>query len=509
MLAKADNHWTVEEAGHLLNRAGFGGSPGEVRRLHRLGRRGAVDWLLEPGERVDAFPVPKWAEQEAMTLAVKEIMEERQQLRMDERGLSGKAAEKAEEKRRAFQRERQQEQRKQAAEAQGWWFRRILLTRAPLREKMTLFWHDHFATSIRKVRVPGLMIRQNQLFREQALGDFRELTGEVMVDPAMMIYLDTPGSRKGKPNENFAREVMELFTLGEGHYSEEDIRQAARAFTGYRLNRLTGEVFHAKRQWDEGTKTVFGKSGNFTGEDVVRLIFEKPRAARFMAGKIWAFFADDNPAESTLDALAKTLGGSGYQMKPMLREMFLSEDFYSQRVMRGQIKCPVQFLIQLLKELEVERPPVGFPLLGEQQLGQVLFMPPNVAGWDWGQAWINTNTLLTRYNLAGFITKGTDDGLKPGKGQLGKGTMTGLVKRNMAKNWQGPDYGRIAPERLRGNPVALVDSLVFRFFQGPVADKARKSFIEYAKSKQDAEFTDKEVGELCHLMMSTPYYQLC
>jgi uncharacterized protein (DUF1800 family) len=506
MLPQAENSWTLNEAAHLLNRAGFGGSPAEIAALHALGRTAAVDSLLQPTEPGDAFPRPAWATPEQAAEDLRGRIAQRRELQKSIRGLP---PEQAEQLRRETFRKFQQEERRHALEAQGWWFRRMLQSRAPLREKMTLFWHDHFATSAQKVRQPVLLINQNELFRQHAFGSFRDLTQAILMDPAMMLYLDTQNSRKGKPNENFAREVMELFTLGEGNYTEQDIREAARAFTGYQLNRQNGKVTHNRRQWDESDKTIFGKTGPFTGAEVIDLIFEQDRPARFLAEKLWEFFVYDHPSESALAALARTFRDSGYRIAPLLREIFLSREFYAEPSIRSQIKCPVQFLITLLKQLEISEPPAGFPITAQQQLGQTLFMPPNVAGWDWGQAWINTNTLLTRYNLAGFLTKGTGQADAPmNAGRVKTPGMAPAPKRP-GRGWNGPDYGKIAPRPLRENPAKLVDSLIFRFFQGPLPDKARGSFIEYATAKKGVIFTDKETAELCHLMLSTPYYQLC
>ena len=506
MLPKSENSWTLFEAAHLLNRAGFGGSPDEIRAFHALGRFKAVDSLVSPAEPAAAFPLPAWANEERAMADMRERMRQRRELRQK---LDGLTPEEADKMRREIFQGMQQENRMQALEAQAWWFRRMLQTKAPLREKMTLFWHDHFATSIQKVREPALMLKQNELFRSYAFGSFKELAKAIVMDPAMMMYLDTQNSRKGKPNENFAREVMELFTLGEGNYGERDISEAARAFTGYQIDRLTGEVTHNPRQWDEGDKTILGKTGAFNGMDVIDLIFEQPAAARFMARKIWAFFVHDTLADSAADALAAVLRDADYRMEPLLREIFLSREFYSEASIRSQIKCPVQFLIQLLKQLEITEPPAGFAITAQQQLGQVLFMPPNVAGWDWGQAWINTNTLLTRYNLCGFLTKGAEDGGKAMEREMERMPGMGSAPRRAGRGWNGPDYGKIAPRPLRENPAELVEALVFRFFHGPVPEKARASFVEYAIAKKGVVFTDKETAELCHLMLSTPYYQLC
>ncbi|RPJ35943.1 MAG: DUF1800 domain-containing protein [Verrucomicrobiaceae bacterium] len=506
MLPRADDTWTPFEAAHLLNRAGFGGSPDEIKAFHALGRFKAVESLLSPAEAGDAFPLPDWAKEERALADMREAMERRRGMRQE---LGGLSPEEAENKRREFFQERQRENRRRALEAQGWWFRRMLLTKAPLREKMTLFWHDHFATSVQKVREPVLMIRQNQLFREHAFGSFKSLTHAILMDPAMMLYLDTQNSPKGKPNENFAREVMELFTLGEGNYTEQDIREAARAFTGYQFNRFTGEATHNRRLWDESDKTIFGKTGPFNGADVINLIFEKPAAARFIVGKIWELFVYDNPSPAAIEALAGGFRKADYQMAPLLRDIFLSKEFYTEASIRSQIKSPVQYLIGLLKQLEITQPPAGFAITAQQQLGQVLFMPPNVAGWDWGKAWINTNTLLTRYNLAGFLTKGAEAGGKAMRMEMMKTPGMAPAPRNAGFGWNGPDYEKIAPRPLRENPSELVNALIFRYFQGPLPDKARGSFVEYANAKKGVIFTDKETAELCHLMLSTPYYQLC
>jgi uncharacterized protein (DUF1800 family) len=504
MLPKAENSWTLFEAAHLLNRAGFGGSPAEIHDFHSLGRQQAVESLLAPTEPLDSFPLPDWTSDEQLREDMLAFRDQRR--RQSDRNLSPEEAAKA---RREAQQEIQRTSRRRALDAQNWWFDRMLRSRAPLREKMTLFWHDHFATSYQKVRQPTLLVRQNDLFRRHAFGNFRDLTQAVLTDPAMMLYLDTQNSRKSKPNENFPREVMELFTLGEGNYTEEDIREAARAFTGYQINRFNGTVTHTRRQWDSDEKTVFGKTGRFTGKEVIDLIFEKKEPARFLSRKLWEFFVSENPSTALVDRLAKVFHQADFRVEPLLREIFLSREFQAGASVRTQIKSPVQYLVALLKQLEITRPPVGFALTGQQQLGQTLFMPPNVAGWDWGQAWINTNTLLTRYNLAGQLTKGASESPRAMERQQGgMMEMRGMTNR-ANRGWQGPDYEKIAPRPLRDDPAELVDSLIFRFFQGPVPEKARQSFIDYAVAKKGVILTNKETAELCHLILSTPYYQLC
>jgi uncharacterized protein (DUF1800 family) len=506
MLPKATGNWTKSEARHLLNRAGFGGSPDEIGRFYAMGREKAVDFLLNPEEAQDAFPMPEWCDKEQALASARMRIGQFMEARSMRSDMTAAEAEKA---RREALREAQQESRKQGLESQGWWFNRMLKTKAPLREKMTIFWHDHFATSFQKVRQPVLMMTQNQLFRESAFGNFRNLTQSIVRDPAMMLYLDTQRSNKSMPNENFAREVMELFTLGEGNYTEEDVKQAARAFTGYQLNRLNGSVIQSESAWDDGDKTIFGKTGKYNGRDVVNLIFEKDACAKFMVGKFWEYFAYEAPVDSAMEDLAGTFRKANFEVKPVLRDIFLSKEFYSEKAMSSQIKSPVQYLVQMLKELEMDTAPFGFPIMAQTQLGQVLFMPPNVAGWDWGKAWINTNTLLTRYNLAGSLTKGNTGEKMRGAMMEEQGNARKLMRGMAGRNAVAPQYTKIANEAERAETGKLVDALIERFFCVPLPEKARASFVSYADSKKGVTFTDEELGELCHLMLSTPYYQIC
>ena len=505
MLQKADHSWTIFEAAHLLNRAGFGGGPSEIKTFHALGREKAVDSLVTPLEALDSFPVLPWTNAERVQADRRNYTEQRNVMREAMRKLTPPDAQ---EMKRQFVKKFQKENRLRSLQAQEWWFKRMLTTQAPLREKMTLFWHDHFATSSQKVKQPVLMVRQNELFRRFAFGSFRDLTQAILLDPAMSLYLDAQGSKKEMPNENFPRELMELFTLGEGHYTEQDIREAARAFTGYQLSTIKGQVTFRPRQWDSSNKTIFGKTAPFTGREVVDLIFTQKQAARLIAQKLWEFFVTENPAATIVESLTTSFQQHDFQVGPLLREIFLSKEFYAENSIRSQIKAPVQFLLTLLKQLEITDPPAGFAITAGNQLGQVLFAPPNVAGWDWGQAWINTNTLLTRYNLAGFLTNGAGDDNTVLAKEKTKALGMASASKNMGHGWNGPNYEKIAPRELRENPVDLVDSLIFRFFQGPLPSKARDSFVEYARSKKGAIFTNKETAELCHLMLSTPYYQL-
>ncbi len=503
MLPQAENNWTIDEAAHLLNRAGFGGSPAEIAAFHALGRIVAVDSLLGKLENADVA-APSWTAPEK---AAEDARERFAMFRENRQAMADMTAEEAERKKRMAQQKFQQQERERGTELQSWWLTRMLGNAGPLHEKMTLFWHDHFATSVQKVKSPVLLYRQNQMFRTHAIGNFKALTHAVLKDPAMLFYLDVQTSKKGKPNENFAREVMELFTLGQGNYTEEDIRQGARAFTGYEIGFMNGTVTHNKRQWDDGEKTFLGQKGNFDGDGIIDVIFEQKQASRYMVNKLWEFFVYEEPTSSSIDGLAQSFADKKYEIAPLLREIFLSKEFYSEKAMGSQIKCPVVFLVQMLKQLEIPTIPQAYSLYVQSQLGQILFAPPNVAGWDWGKGWVNTNTLLTRYQISGFITKGgKSDGAQQNMGQVqGFG---GGMQRMTAAMWTGPNYDVIVPRASRDNEEALVDSLIARLFNRKLSGNVRDSFIAYAKDKKGVIFTNQEVAELLHLMMSTPHYQL-
>ncbi len=502
MLLPAQNEWTQREAAHLLNRAGFGGSPKQLVEFHALGREPAVDLLLNPPEGLDPFEPLEWTLENDDGKG-EEIRQQMKQLRNSRSEMS---AEEYERKQRKFRQQVRKTMRSAGGELQQWWFTRMQKTKAPLQEKMTLFWHDHFPSSLQKVRDPRLLYQQNALFREFATGNFKELTQRIAINPAMMRYLDTPQSKKGKPNENFARELLELFTLGEGNYSEQDIKEGARAFTGYTLDRWSGKVKHVKKIWDEGEKNFMGQTGAFDGKDIINIVFEQEACAGYVPTKLWQYFAYENPSQEMKDVLAADFLAGGFEVAPLLRKIFLSQEFYSSQAIRTRIKSPVEFLVQMLRQLEIEEVvPERYLRLIQIQLGQQLLMPPNVAGWDWGKAWINTNSLLTRYNVAGFVTKGSG-GKSP---MMGGGRGKSKRKRKQGgASWKGPDYKTMVPAKLRQDPLELVKDLSNRLFQDELKPLQQEIFEEYAKAKGSEGFTDKEVAELLHLMMSTPYYQL-
>ncbi len=449
------NEWTIQAAAHLLNRAAFGGSPEEIQKLHTMGHAAAVRSLLHAGEDEDLYPAP-------------EISPMPPPPRKD----SMSPEEPAERKRMI-----QAQAREQTQVARHWWIQRLATTPYPAREKCVLFWHGHWATSIQKVRDPFLVLQQNQTLRAHAFGAFAPFAKEMSKDPAMIRYLDLNSSKVGHPNENFAREFMELFTLGEGHYSEEDIQEVARAFTGYRINPETGGFLFSRKNHDAGAKKIFGQSGVFDGDATVDLIISRPQCAEFLSAKIWNFYVGEKPAGPLNQFLASEYRASGLQTGDFLERIFISREFYSSKYRRRQIKSPVQWLIQTCKNLERPMPNPKMVQNSLEQLGQVLFAPPNVKGWDGGRAWISSSSLLLRYNLAGTLVRGGGDAM--------------------------PDMEKILPTGTQ--PPQACDLLAWRLFQAPMNPALREKTFHLLEKNGNSQAARRDI---VHLLMSTPEFQL-
>jgi len=285
---------------------------------------------------------------------------------------------------------------------QGLWLYRMLLTARPLRERMTLFWHNHFATSLTKVENPVLMQRQNALLREHALGDFKAMLTAIGKDPAMLVWLDSTANRKARPNENYAREVMELFTLGRGRYTEKDIQEAARAFTGVFV--IRDRYSELPAQHDDGVKTILGKTGRFKGDDLPALLVGQSACAEFLCGKLYRQFVSevDAPTPALLAPLTKVFRESGYDIAATVGMILRSNLFFDSATRRTRVKSPVELAVGSIRALEIVKPTVSSEALAEAcgRMGQTLYAPPSVAGWEGGPSWINTTAMLNRTNLA-------------------------------------------------------------------------------------------------------------
>ena len=351
------------------------------------------------------------------------------------------------------------------------------------------------------------MWQQNETLRQHAFGNFGLMAKAMSRDPAMLVWLDTRESKKDHPNENFARELMELFTLGIGNYTEQDVQQAARAFTGYRMNPADQTFRYAEFQHDAGAKHFLGKTGPFTGDDVIDIILAQPACAQFIARKIWEFYAYEGPSPALVQTLGAQLRASGYEIRPLLHTIFRSAEFYSPEAMRTQVKSPVQWLVQTSKILETNLPKPMVAVNALRQLGQVPFAPPNVKGWDGGKSWITTSTLLFRYNLANFSI---------GSGSLNLIAMRpGAAVQKDAKGGEGhevpnydlPDLAKVVPAQIRADPKRVVDYLCFRLFQDPLTLRETETFKKFVADHEE-NLDEATLRELLHLMMSTPQYQL-
>jgi uncharacterized protein (DUF1800 family) len=362
---------------------------------------------------------------------------------------------------------------------------------------------------VEKVKDGYWMWQQNETIRRHALGNFTTLTKEMSRDPAMMIYLDLPPSRREHPNENWARELMELFTVGIGNYTEQDVREAARAFTGYRLDLVTQRFWFAPNQHDAGPKTFLGQSGNFNGDDIIDILAKQPACAHFIARKLCRFFIEDEPSEQLIDAVADRLRVHDLEMKPVLHEIFSWADFYSNRVMRAQIKSPTQFIVQTCKLLRCDLPTPRVAQNAMRQMGQILFAPPNVKGWDGGKSWISTSTLLFRNNFANYLING-DAILPPAMKRQGADLgFRGAARTALADEVRRDpiDVNRLVPANVRDNPLKLIADLSRRVLQSDPSSDDMTAFASFLTArKQDS--SDTTIRGLLHLMMSTPLYQL-
>jgi uncharacterized protein (DUF1800 family) len=367
--------WNLKWAGHLYRRAAFGATPHELRDAVKQGYIVTIRRLLDG----DLNTVPAW-EKLLADLGEKTALQNN------------------------------------AIQLRGWWLYGVLNTPHPLQEKMVLFWHDHFATSIAKVQRPLLMCRQNVLLRRHALRNFGSLLLEISRDPAMLYWLDSNSNVKGRPNENYARELFELFSLGVGNYSEADIREAARAFTGWAVN---GDAYEFDDTLhDSGPKTVLGQRGSWNGDDIVRIVLEQPVAARFLVRKFYRYFITENasPPDSLLQPLAEAFRKSDYDIASVIRIMLSSQHFFSAYAYRQRIKDPVEFAVGALRAAwdtstdDSASIAPGMLVSSLEVMGQELFAPPNVKGWPGGRSWLNTATVLARHNYTQRITAGHLDG---------------------------------------------------------------------------------------------------
>jgi hypothetical protein len=479
--------WGRKWAAHLYRRAAFGAGREELLEAERLGPHATLDLLLHGRPNAEDLVGP-----------------------LVEAGLV--AAERDE----------------SGDQLRAWWLYCMLRGGHPLREKMTLFWHNHFATSIAKVQSTTLLFRQNCLLRQHALGRFGPLLQAVSRDPAMLLWLDSNSNVKGKPNENYARELMELFSLGVGHYTEKDIREAARAFTGWRTN---GETFTFDHRFhDSGPKTVLGQAGPWDGGDVVRIVLEQPAAARFLVRKLYHFLVSETaiPPDSLLEPLCESFRKSDYDIAAMLRTILASRHFYSGHAFRQRIKGPVEYVLgavqavyRAYREEEPDYRPLPQIMLVARlaMMGQQLFTPPNVKGWPGGPSWLNTSTLLERDNLAAALAMGTlwtDFPRQPSPSLARQaGVPHTSPKRLRGEMPEEPpphqafDPARLLEEEGITRPDDIVRVLLDLYLPGGIRSELEaklKAFV--MKDKPVGQALARRVREAVHAILTMAEYQL-
>lgn len=435
----AERPWTRELAAHLYRRAGFAATWSQLEEAIAAGCQATVARLMTPSQEAEQFYTDAARAAESLL------------------GTND------------------------AQQLAAWWLYVLIHSPHPLLERLTLFWHGHFATSAAKVTDVRMMYAQNSLLRKHALGSFRAMLDSASKDPAMLIWLDSTTNHKAHPNENFAREVMELFCLGIGNYSEHDIKEAARAFTGWELRK--NEFRFNRYQHDAGQMTVLGQTGAWTGDDVLRILLDQPATGRFLVRKLFRWLVSEtaDPPAALIEPLAAGLRQHDYDLAWLARTILSSNLFYSPQAVRQRIKGPVELAIGLLRSLETSANTVA---LQEdlQKLGQAVFFPPNVKGWDGGTAWINSSTLVGRANLVWAIAGG-----------------------------DGRTKARVEPEKLAAlakidQPAAKAGRLVELLLACPVPDAVQVQLASIASANDGGE--RQRLARLIHAIATLPEYQL-
>jgi len=369
---------SADEAHFFLSRTGFEPSPWEIETILPLDREAAVDKIVST-IRTGVATAPAW-------------VGEPWPISPDPKKFSPQDFAVV---RRAFEESLQRHQR----DLQAFWVDQMLSSPSPLTERLVLFWHNHFTSAMEKVRPPQYLWIQDHLIREYAGGNFAAFLHAMARDPAMTSYLDNQANNKGKPNENFARELLELFTLGEGHYQEADIKEAARAFTGWHDDYQTGSFYIDRRQHDDGQKTFLGRTGPLTGDDIVDIILDQPQTSVFITERLWREFVSPDPDPKEVSRMAQIFRTSGYHIKPLLQALFLSDAFWSPLSRQTLVKSPAQLAVGFVRSNNIRGADTGRLVSEFRNLGQDLFNPLSVKGWPAGIDWIDSSSLISRNKM--------------------------------------------------------------------------------------------------------------
>lgn len=467
---------------HLFWRAGFGASPSEVKKAMSMSRLQLVKNLLRDSSNIKLLT-------QVFDAPAQDLKNMRQAVKQN----AGGSREEMRDKLKLMA----QERRESISSLNDAWVAQMSNVAYAFREKMTLFWHNHFACRSRTV---GFIQQQNNTLRTHALGKFGDLLMAVSKDAAMLQFLNNQQNRKRSPNENFAREVMELFTLGRGQYTEQDIKEAARAFTGWGFN-INGEFVFRENFHDDGLKTIFGKSGKYKGEDVIEMLLANPKTALHISTKIYRAFVNEKIDETHIEAMAKRFYHSNYDIADLMEYVFTTDWFYQSINIGAQIKSPVEYLagLQRIFNLDfVDKTPV---LYTQKILGQVLFNPPNVAGWPGGKAWIDSSSLLSRLQLPSVLFR--NETINVSVKESGDVNEERLIRKNKFEinmNWQAFSHSfESIPD------AALCKTLASYLLQVPINDATIKRIENRVATPERSE----TVKQLCISLMSTLEYQVC
>jgi len=477
------NHWREGEAAHLLRRIGFSATPARLAEAARKGPRATLDAAFSEGVRF-----PAWPELETF---VREAPERRKAARMTE----------DREERRRIRRELRQRNRELFHDFALRWFRFAREPEHSAREKAVLFLQDVFVVEWEKVRDTPALRAHQQLMRDGLAMRLPELCKAVSRSPAMVRYLDLEQSSLFKPNENFARELFELFILGEGNYTEKDIKEAARAFTGYRVNRQ-GEFYFQKQAHDDGLKTVFGETGHWTGDDVIDIAFRQPAAKRFFVREFLAYYLDASPVDERYVAeLGERWASGGFRVRWLIDTVFNSRLFYHPAFRGNSVKSPVHFYLGLCQDLQLDVMPFDGRLLRAlRAMGQRFFDPPNVRGWQYGVHWINATTVGARRQLVDHLFS-----------PLRENNLNGDEQSELeAAREAGRATFVVTDDRLRGllgeGPGDLAEHLLGHFIPAPCHARYRPALERLARDMDGPEDLDRLRGALVGLLQSPAYH---
>jgi uncharacterized protein (DUF1800 family) len=473
---KISNQIKIE---HLFQRAGFGATPAQLQEFGDKSPSKVMKYLLKDSAKIEPLIVVEENANITKRKALRDTLLMRGNLSAE------------------MIRERLKENREKITDLNFLWVNRMASGEGMLREKMTLFWHGHFAC---RSRQPLYDQQLNNVIRENALGKFGDLLMVVSKSPAMLQFLNNQQNKKGSPNENFAREVMELFTLGRGNYTEKDIKEAARAFTGWGFNGQ-GEFVFRDRQHDAGEKIFQGKTDNLKGEDIIKIILQNPKTATFITTKIYRYFVNENPDNQIIEQLSKRFRSTDYDLSDLMESIFTSEWFYHPENIGTRIKSPVELLVGMQRNFGIKFQQKQAVLFIQKSLGQILFYPPNVAGWAGGKNWIDSSTLLTRMKLPEIIFSAAEVTFKPkDDGDVNTEYLSKRVNRIQATiDWKAFENAFEA-----NNSQQLVNKMETYLLSRPVSEPQKKMIQSRAEGKSGTEL----VQIIAQNIASLPEYQL-